>query len=281
MSTLVAGSYQARGGGFYGGGTNARPQAHEALGQAIVNSIVPLNTSGVRDDANGKYLMVGLGLSHTTGEVAALQTGYTSGTFIKNSKFHFADGALGGPPYGGTSQRMVDANNGYWAASKTKMQTEGVEPIQVQFAWLKTTYQGPAGHGLSFPDSIEQLATDFLNICRNIKTHYVNVKVVYISSRSYGGWSDGNASPEPWAYEDAFAVKMAVHRQVVGRLDGPNATTPYVCWGPYFWSPTLLDCATQFGDDFLHPNTAGYAVIAAVMHGWFADDSILRRFYHP
>ena len=54
-------------GGLYQNGSNTVPAAHEAAGLQRAAAIQPLNTQG-QPDANGKYVMISIGMSNTTDE---------------------------------------------------------------------------------------------------------------------------------------------------------------------------------------------------------------------
>ena len=56
------------------------------------------------------------------------------------------------------------------------------------------------------------------NILRAFRVRYPNLKLVFVSSRIYGGWG-GSSGPEPFAY---------------------HSTAPYVAWGPYMWPDGLV-----------------------------------------
>lgn len=55
-------------GGLYPGGANLRPPAHEAAGQAIAATIVPLGSDGPPDPVQGRIAVVSLGMSNTQAE---------------------------------------------------------------------------------------------------------------------------------------------------------------------------------------------------------------------
>jgi hypothetical protein len=81
---------------------------------------------------------------------------------------------------------------------------------------------------------------------------YPNLKQVFITSRIYGGWANGNPNgclnPEPFAYELGFTVQRAIVAQInqvanppiqgtdpySGQLD--YTVAPWVDWAPYLWA---------------------------------------------
>jgi len=302
----VAGSYQGYAGGLYGGGTNLRPAQHDLIGRQIAAAIRPLDSDGNRDDASGKYLMVGLGMSHCHTESSAFNTKLSSGDYPGvHSQWDFVSGAIGGPPSGGIVERMVEPTHDFWTQSKARVVTGGYTAAQVSFGWLKTAISGPAAYyldsGLTFPDTAHDLAHNMLIIARNARTHYPNLKLLFISSRSYGGYSDGTTSPEPWAYEQGFAVKWAIHRQISGGTYwvpaeathasvGPDSSTPWISWGPYIWAdgasrPNKIErmmwvCPDDYEDDYLHPTDAsGGPKVADALDSFLSADSVMRQFY--
>src|SRR4030095_4892997 len=62
--------YQECQGGLYPNGANNRPAAHLNAGLQIANQIRPLNALGQIDDADGKIVLVSIGMSNTTQEWA-------------------------------------------------------------------------------------------------------------------------------------------------------------------------------------------------------------------
>jgi hypothetical protein len=78
---------------------------------------------------------------------------------------------------------------------------------------------------------------------------YPNLKQVFITSRIYGGYGNGSdhgcLMPEPFAYEEGFAVQRMIVAQIQqanGGGPGQYAETvsyqvaPWFDWGPYLWA---------------------------------------------
>jgi hypothetical protein len=82
-----------------------------------------------------------------------------------------------------------------------------------------------------------------------IAPRYPNLKQVFITSRTYGGYANGTAhgclSPEPYAFESGFAVQKLIVAQIKYQQQpggdghsgsvGPN-DAPWINWGPYLWT---------------------------------------------
>jgi hypothetical protein len=85
-------------------------------------------------------------------------------------------------------------------------------------------------------------------IVKVLPRRFPNVKLVYLSSRTYGGWAKaqpGRISPgnsEPYSYETGFAVKWLIERQLQGDPElnyEPKqgaVKAPWLSWGPYLWA---------------------------------------------
>lgn len=74
---------------------------------------------------------------------------------------------------------------------------------------------------------------------------YPNLKQVFVTSRTYGGYASGAhgcLNPEPFAYEEGFAVQRLILSQINRTADGYSGNvrypedTPWVDWGPYLWA---------------------------------------------
>ena len=104
------------------------------------------------------------------------------------------------------------------------------------------------------------------NIVRALKVRYPKIRVVFVSSVTYSGYSvPFYAVREPHGYEDGFAVKWLVQAQIdqmanggvvvdarAGDLDY-GTVAPWVAWGPYLWADGArgrADGLTWTGLDF-------------------------------
>jgi hypothetical protein len=102
------------------------------------------------------------------------------------------------------------------------------------------------------PDACNLYAV-MIPIAQQIKIQYPHVQQMFLHSRSYAGFADpsGNdgkaetLNPEPYAYEQGFAVKWLIQAQVdevkfpFARppiLDYRANVAPWLDWGAYFWA---------------------------------------------
>ncbi len=95
---------------------------------------------------------------------------------------------------------------------------------QVQAIWLKEAdvlivqESGQSGIGSlgctgCIPDPYN-LETNFGNIVRATKHRYPNLRIIFLTSRSYGGFTNFKPTHEPYAYEGGFANKWLVKAQI-------------------------------------------------------------------
>jgi len=263
-------------GGLYSGGTNARPETHEASGVALAQQVTPLDVIGNPDPA-GKIAMISVGMSNSAAEFRE---------FIRlaevdpevNPQLVIVNGAQPGQ----TADAWVDPNAATWQTVDSRLTEAGVTTQQVQIAWVKQTLTG-AG---DFPAKAQTLQTDLEVIARNLKSRYPNLKLAYYSSRtrSYTYWN--GLSPEPVAFETGFAVKWMIEQQINGDADlnfdpasGP-VMAPFLSWGPYLWidgtnprSDGLTWPQADLVQDCTHPSDSGELKVANQLLAYFKNDT--------
>lgn len=264
-------------GGLYPNGSNQRPASHEAAGIPIGRQIVPLDENGNPDPQNGKIVMLSIGVSNTYLEFAAFNNLVRSDPEV-NPHLFLVNGAQDGQ----ASDRWVDPAARTWQEVFLRLATYNKTPAQVQIAWIKQTR---LGYG-EFPDQALALQSDLEAISRNLKTHFPNIKLAYLSSRtrSYRYWR--GLSPEPTAFETGFAVKWLVEKQINGDPElnydpaSGEVKAPYLSWGPYIWIDGLnprSDGRTWTPEDMTidctHPSQAGSAKVAEMLMEFFKNDT--------
>jgi hypothetical protein len=159
---------------------------------------------------------------------------------------------------------------------KTDLHTNGFSEAQVQAVFIKNSDSFPQcdlkglycapGNGPDAYLSEQHLGNilRYLKCCKLDAQHhstgvprYPNLKQVFITSRIYGGYANGqmingHASghnclmPEPFAYEEGFAVQRLIVAQVnqagnIASTDPYSGTVdydhaPWFDWGPYLWA---------------------------------------------
>jgi hypothetical protein len=156
---------------------------------------------------------------------------------------------------------------------------------QVQVVWIKQALAGPARYGV-FPGHAEALENALLRIIRNAHRQFPNLRIAFLSSRTYGGYATTPLSPEPYAYESAFAVRGVIQRQMGGdpelNCDPQRGAVraPVLLWGPYLWAngdvPRQADGLAwrraDFHDDGTHPSRQGRRKVAELLLQFFTND---------
>jgi len=300
LTDLGTGTYLGSQGGLYRGGSNTRPAAHESAGLSIAKSIQPLNSSGAVDTVNGKYVFVSIGMSNTTLEFSKFKPLADADT-AKDSKLVIVDGAQGGQQ----ASKWANPTENAWSVLNSRLTVAGVTPAQVSVAWIKVANGFPNG---TFPTGDAPLLKTYLtDIVRNLKDKYPNIKMAYISSRIYAGYTTTTQQPEPYAFEEGFGVKWLIEDQIngVSTLNYDSAKgvveAPWLSWGPYLWANGLgsdgivggiggrsdglewicSDYVRTDGQptDAIHPGEEGKTKVANMLLTFFKTDSTAKEWF--
>jgi len=167
----------------------------------------------------------------------------------------------------------------------------GLTEAQVQVIWLKTLNADPTVSLPSAQADAITLVTQYGDILRALKTRYPNLQMVFMSSRTFGGYAISQQNPEPYAYETGFAVKWVIQAQVDQMANGGtvvdpragnlnyNTVAPWVAWGPYLWADGLnprSDGVTwqqsEFESDGVHPGTLAETKVGTALLSFFKND---------
>jgi hypothetical protein len=182
-----------------------------------------------------------------------------------------------------------------------------VTAAQVQVVWLKQTdatlnpgqlkmlgvkdYESPLRQG--FPRGTRTLQGELKTIVRTFPRFFPNVKMVFLSSRTYGGWALREGNREPFSYETGYAVKWLIEQQIHGdkelNYDSANGDVkaPWLSWGPYLWANGDVKRKDGFSfqlDDFrendrMHHSPQGQKKIGMLLLGYFKSDPIARTWF--
>jgi hypothetical protein len=273
LTDLGPGTYQGFQGGLYPGGANEPPLAHAHAAFRRALEIVPRDAAGSPDPA-GFIVMIAVGMSNTTHEFAVFER-LEDADLDRNARVVLMDTALGGQD----ATTIADPNAAYWTVMARRLQAMGLTAAQVQTAWLKEAQAAPPNN---FPLHAQSLRDDLERIVQNLHERFPNLKLCYVSSRTYGGYATGTLNPEPQAYESGFSVKWLVEDQIGGDPDlnhgqvpGP-VRAPVLLWGPYLWadginprSDGLTWLRSDFEGDGTHTSPAGEAKVAALLSAFF------------
>ena len=268
-------------GGLYSGGSNTRPAGHQAAGLTAASQITPLDSAG-SPNANGKIGLISIGMSNTSMEWGTFMT-LANADPQKNTKVKLVNGALSGS----TIDRWIDPESPtyqiIWDNVTTQVNMQGLTDAQVQVAWVKIT-QGP--YQPNFPSDMQALTGMYEELARLLKARFPNLRITYFSSRTRSYVYHMGLSPEPTAFENAFAVRWMIDDQIAGtgniNYDPGQGTVvaSYITWGAYLWidgeNPRLdgrtWPLTNVDSGDCTHPTQDGQDEVADMLLDYFKTD---------
>jgi hypothetical protein len=288
LTELGTNEYHGFQGGLYPGGKNERPAAHEALGLRLARQVRPLDAEG-KPSPDGRIVLLSVGMSNTSQASQAFQK-LLAADKDKNPRLVFVNGAQGGMT-AAAIQDPEDKGRGtrYWSTVDERLKAAGVTRAQVQVVWIK---QADAGPTQGFPGYARTLQAELARIVQRMPARFPDLKLVYLSSRTYGGYAKTRLNPEPYAYESGFAVKWLIGQQLQGdpALNDDAAKgavkAPWLSWGPYLWANGATPRADGFryeeGDfaaDGTHESPSGQRKVGQLMLQFFQTDSTTRPWF--
>jgi hypothetical protein len=288
INDLGTGTYQGSEGGLYPDGSNDRPASHDADGVGIAQTIQPLDSTG-NPDASGKEVLLAIGESTAQNEFNFFLP-IANADPTKNPSVVLVNGAQGGA----TPQNFKTSTSNYWSTVLNDyLPQNNVTAQQVVAVWIEDTDGIASG---TFPSDMTNLRSEYETMMQTMLTLFPNLKLVYFSSRVYGGYSNGigkPSNPEPYAYEVGFAVKWAIQDQINGKstlnydANKGAVVAPWMSWGPYYWSNGMLgrndgtvwDCE-DFSPDGTHPSgTFGQGKVAMQLLNFLKTDDTTTPWY--
>jgi Cu/Ag efflux protein CusF len=288
ITELGDAEYQGFKGGLYPDRKNDRPAAHEAAGVALARSVQPLDEDGKPSD-DGKVVLLSIGMSNATQEFSAFKRNADRDA-ERNPKLVIVDGAQGGMT-AAVIRRTDDGGRGqqFWTTVDQRLDNARVTREQVQAAWVKEADAGPTQ---PFPQHARLLQSELADIARVLHERFANLKLVYFSSRTYGGYATTRLNPEPYAYESGFAVKWLIEQQITGdeslNFDAAKGAvkSPWLSWGPYLWAngaqpreDGFYYNESDFGGDGTHPSPPGQQKVAELMLKFFKSDTTTQPWF--
>ena len=312
--------YKGEDGGLYGGGKNEAPAGHGAAHRRESEKIRPLDVQG-NPSADGKIGLITIGFSNPSIESEDFKRTADADS-QKSPRVVIVNGCIGGRSavmwaWDGAESlpqseqqrldhqmdllRMPKANRksvvnnpkDTWPTLAQRIGAAGLSPLQVQACWLKHVEANPKPLG-EFPAHARALQADITAVLQIAKQRYPNLRVVYLSSRTFGGWSGRESgSPEPYAYESGFGTRWIVQRQIAGdpalNFDAACGAVkaPLVLWGPYLWAqgntPRSFDGLTwtqnDVREDQLHPSAAGCKKTTTLLLNFFKTNEGTSRWF--
>jgi len=255
--------YRGHRGGLYPSGLNRPPQTYLRKGIEAAKRVRPIE---------GKIVLLSIGMSNASDEFAAFKRSADRDP-QKNSSLVVVDGAQDG-----FDSRRARSQPVFWENIDQRLAEAEVTPDQVQAVWLK---QAVAGEHRRFPKDARGLQSDLRAILRIMRVRYPNVKLVYLSSRTYGGYAITGLNPEPAAYDSAYAVRGIIQERIRGKIKGP-----WLFWGPYLWTDGmagrndgLVWTCDDVEEDGTHPSRSGIQKVVNMLTTFFKADPTARRWY--
>lgn len=229
--------YQGQDGGLYGAGQNLPPKAHLQAAQQELARILPLDAAG-RPAPDGKIVLLSMGMSNTTMEFSRFKR-LAEQDEAKARAVVFVDGAHGAmSAISWAGQKPDPRQPDVWKVVEERLRNAGVTAQQVQVAWIKHARKITPQLG-GFPAHAEELKANIIASLQLARQRYPNLRVAYLSSRTYAGYARISICPEPFAYQGAFAVRWVIQAQINGdkQLNFDPARgevkAPLLLWGPY------------------------------------------------
>jgi hypothetical protein len=150
--------------------------------------------------------------------------------------------------------------------------------------------QGPQG---DLKEHGKKLERDTIALLQNAKKRFPNLRVVYLGSRIYGGYTSGALNPEPYAYESAFVARWLIQDQLKGEAalnydpSKGEVKAPLLLWGPYFWGDgttprkedKLLWKREDFAGDGTHPSNSGRDKVAHMLLEFFKGNELAKGWF--
>lgn len=297
MPLTPGANYYGYTGGLYPGGTNEMPAAHAQEGLERGLSVQPLDTAGSPAD-NGKIVVLSIGMSNTSQEFCGRTGDCFKNTFgglaavdpaVANGDIFFVNGARSGQ----AAADWLDPRSRNYTDIAGTLAENGLSVEQVQVIWLKVV-NGTAASRPSLPDPEADalLLLDRLGqIVRILDALYPNLQQVFVSSRTYGGYTTQVNSPEPYAYESGFSMKWLIEAQIqqmeTGQVDpcagdlDYNGAAPWLAWSAYLWangleprSDGLIWEPGNFQPDGTHMDGSGIAKVGQMLLDFFKNSPV-------
>jgi hypothetical protein len=114
---------------------------------------------------------------------------------------------------------------------------------------------------------IRAYRADLAKIVARAKSSFPNLQLVYVMPFHYAGFAGiGNATREPYAYQEQFGIRRLILSQVTGR--------PVLVWGPYVFSNTM---DPSYYYDGIHFSGRGRQAMATLSWQFFQNNSSINR----
>jgi hypothetical protein len=305
LTDLLAGTYFGNQGGLYPGGSNQPPPDHDSAIRARRNAIKPLDVNG-DESPFGKYVLLSIGRSDVTQEWCSAATRPPCAAWSLMGRAA-ADPAVnhytmvivnGADSSQQDSRRWTVASSPNYDRIKTARLTPlGLSENQVEIVWAELDDLYPMYRIPSDSSDANVLMSNLGQVMRALRTRYPHLQLVFLSSRLYAGFATTDLSPEPYAYEQGFAVKWLIESQIkemrgsvpnawAGSLNYVKKTAPVLVWGPYLWaagetprSDGMMWRRTDFESDGITPSQDGENKVGLALLNFFKTSPYTRCWF--
>ena len=305
LTDLLTGTYFGNQGGLYPGGINQPPADHDSAVRTRRNAIKPLDVNG-DESPFGKYVLLSIGRSDATQEwcSAATRPPCAAWTLMGRAAAdpgvnHYTMVIVNGADSGRQDVRAwASAGSPSYDRIKTARLTPlGLSENQVQVIWANLDAVYPTNR-LPSDSADAYVFTSYLGqVMRALRVRYPHLQLVFLSSRLYAGFATSDLLPEPYAFEQGFAVKWLIESQIkemrgsppnqwAGSLNYLKKTAPVLVWGPYLWaagetprSDGLLWRRTDFESDGITPSQDGENKVGLALLNFFKSSLYSRCWF--
>ena len=275
LTDLGSAKYLGFAGGLYPKGNNSPPSPYQDAGIKSGSAVEPVDREG-KPSTSGKIVLLSIGMSNASQEFTEFIR-LTGSHPQKNRSLVLIDAARDGAAATDIALPFGD----YWTHVEGQLQRSQISPGQVQVIWLKTAL---ARERRSFPEHARLLQRALRSIVEILETKFPQLKLVYVSSRTYGGYSKSDLSPEPTAYESGFAVKWLIEERINNA--NPDSCRPWLSWGPYLWADGMTPRGdglsweqTDFEPDGVHTSAQGALKVAARLLEFFENNPTAQEWF--
>ena len=235
LKDLGARTYHGVQGGLYPGGVNLPPAEYHAVGVMRAKSVQPLAVNGIAIGA-GRYVLMSIGGTDASAAWCSPSSAppcngwsFTGRAVSDPAVNHSALVIVNGATPGADFRKWISAgDSNYNRIRDTRLAPLGLSENQVQAIWI--TLRDSA---TDFP--VRASASDagaqiehLTRALRALKSRYPNLRLAFISSRVYGGYSADDETP---SYESGFVVKWVIEGSI-----RDSTARPWISWGPYPWA---------------------------------------------
>jgi hypothetical protein len=304
LTDLLTKTYYSILGGIYPEGSNQPPADHDSAARARTNSIKPLDVNG-DESPFGKYVLISIGGSNTTQAWCSAASSPPCGAWT------FMGKAAADPSINHYTMVIVNgaadsldvtawtsaASPAYERIKIARLAPLGLSENQVQAAWIDLADPKPTASLPADSADAYTLLANLGQVMRAMRVRYPNLRLVFLSSRVYGGYATVESSGEPYAYETGFSVKWLIDSQIremrgqqnnprAGTLDYTKKMSPLILWGPYMWANGLVPRSdgliwdrADFEQDGLRPSQNGEAKTAGLLLEFFKTSPYTRCWF--